>query len=64
MHEPSIQFYQQPLETTLVNTWDKYHDPYPHHPIASMKQLDESSPLFPIAVGYLSQRGDLLGLET
>jgi hypothetical protein len=33
-----------------------------HFPIVRTKQLEESSPLFPTAVGYLSQRGDLLGL--
>jgi hypothetical protein len=39
------------------------HLPHPH-PIVSKKQLDESSLLSPRAVGYLSQRGDLLGLGT
>jgi hypothetical protein len=25
-HEPSVQFYRGPLETTWVNPWDKYHN--------------------------------------
>jgi hypothetical protein len=64
MHEPSIQFYWGPLEATQVNPRDKYHHSTPSCPIAGTKKLDESSPLSPTAVGYLSQRGYLLGLET
>jgi hypothetical protein len=63
-HEPSIG--GGGLETAQVNPWDKYPLPYlPPQSHCSMKQLDESSlPLSPTAGGCLSQRGDLLGLET
>jgi hypothetical protein len=64
LHEPSIQFYRGPLETTQVNPWDKYHHTYPYLPIVSKKQLEESSPISPTAVGYSSQRGELLGVGT
>jgi hypothetical protein len=65
MDETSTPFYWGPLETTRVNPWDKHPLPYPpHHPIVSMNQLDESSPLSPTAVGYMSQKGYLLGLNT
>jgi hypothetical protein len=54
-----------PLETTPVNPWQIPSPLSPHCPIVSTKHLDESSlPLSPTAVGCLSQRGDLLGLET
>jgi hypothetical protein len=64
MDKPSIQFYWGPLETTWVDPWDKYPLPYPPSPHCQHEQLDESSSLSPTAVGYLSQRGDLLGLNT
>jgi hypothetical protein len=53
-----------PLETTRVDPWEKYHHTYPHQPIVSKEKLDESSPLSPTAVGYLTQKGNLLGLGT
>jgi hypothetical protein len=67
-HELSIPFYfggrgggwrlhRSTPETSTLS-------PIPQSPIFSMKYLDESSPLSPIAVGCLSQRGDLLGLDT
>jgi hypothetical protein len=64
-HEPSIPIrgpwrLHRPTPETSTTTLI----PPPHHTIVSTKQLDESSPLSPTAVGYLSQRRDLLGLET
>jgi hypothetical protein len=49
VHEPSNLFYQGPLETTSVNPREV--PPSPH-------------PISPTAVGCLSQRGNLLGLDT
>jgi hypothetical protein len=63
-HEPLVQFYWGPLETTRVNPETSTILPTPHCPIVNKKQLDESLPLSPTAAGYLSQRGDLLGLGT
>jgi hypothetical protein len=64
MHEPSIQFYLEPLETRMSTPETRTTTLSPHHPTVSEKQLDKPSPLSPTAVGYFSLRGDLLGLGT
>jgi hypothetical protein len=62
-HKPSVQFpgglwrvHRSAPETSTTPLT-------PLLPIVSRKQIDESSPLCPTAVGYLSQRGDLLVWE-
>jgi hypothetical protein len=63
-HDPSVQFYWSPLETTQVNPWDECPSTFPptSAPLSSGISQMRRCPFSPTAVGCSSQRGDLFGL--